>query len=392
MSNPSPVGQTTKAAAGSVRDKIADGLPATVLQKTEKSLLIIAALAIAFTLYLAASLVLPILIAAFLAILLAPAVRALASLRVPQAAAAAIVVTITVGLTGALLFHLYSPVQNWLTTEGHADLRVLERKLRALRVPVEAVKNATKTVESIAEGDSRAPKPVVKVETSSPLSMFRTMHTVLLTTLTTILLVYFLLASGNLLLRKLVQATPRLPDKIRTIEIAHSLQREISAYFATVTLINIGLGMATAATLWLLGMPVPLALGVMAALLNFIPYLGPMLTIVAIAGVAIVTFDTPMSIFLPPAVYLLLHIIEGQLIVPYVLGRRMAVNPVILFLWVLVFTWLWGAPGAVIALPVLVAVRICAERIESLRLLANLLEEGAAQLVPVMPKNEVRDT
>jgi predicted PurR-regulated permease PerM len=355
----------------------------TTRSPTEKALLTIVILAIGFTLYLAASLILPILIAAFLSILLAPAVRALVALRIPQPAAAGLVVTVAVGIAGLLLFHLYAPVQSWLTSGGPAEWRILERKLRVVRAPVEAVKNATQTVASIAEGETRAPKPVVKVEQGSPLDWIKTMHAVLLTTLSTILLVYFLLASGDLFLRKLVQATPRLRDKIRTVEIAKNLQREISAYFGTITLVNTGLGLVTGTAMWLLGMPTPLVLGVMVALLNFLPYLGPMLASVILAGVAIVTFDTPLAMVLPPLVYLTMHLIEGQVVVPFVLGRRMAVNPVILFLWVLIFTWMWGAPGAVIAVPMLVAVRICAERIELLRPLAGLLalDEGPAAAI-----------
>jgi len=357
---------------------------ATTYSPAEKALFILVMLAVGFTLYLTASLILPMLIATFLSILLAPAVRALVAMRFPQPVAAGLVVTIAVALAGTLLFHLYSPVQTWLTSGGPADLRVLERKLRIVRAPVEAVKNATQTVASIAEGNTSTSKPVVKVENGSLLDLIKTMHSVLLTTLSTILLVYFLLASGNLLMRKLVQATPRLRDKIRTVEIAQNLQREISTYFGTITLVNIGLGFATGVAMWMLGMPTPLVLGVMVALLNFLPYLGPMLASVAIAAVAIVTFDAPQAMVLPPVVYLILHLIEGQLIVPFVLGRRMAVNPVILFIWLLIFAWVWGAPGAVIAVPMLVAVRICAERIEFLRPLATMLELDSNQTAPAI--------
>ena len=135
--------------------------------------------------------------------------------------------------------------------------------------------------------------------------------------------------------------------------------------------------------MWMLGMPTPLVFGVMVALLNFLPYLGPALACIILTAVAIVTFDTPQAMILPPVVYLVLHAIEGQLVVPFVLGRRMAVNPVILFLWVLIFTWVWGAPGTVIAVPMLVAVRISAERIALLGPLASLLARDSAQTIPI---------
>jgi hypothetical protein len=116
-----------------------------------------------------------------------------------------------------------------------------------------------------------------------------------------------------------------------------------------------------------------------------------MLASLIIAAVAIVAFDTWQAMILPPAVYLVLHLIEGQLVVPFVLGRRMAVNPVMLFLWVLIFTWLWGAPGALLAVPLLVAVRICAERIELLRPLGQLLERDEGPAVSLTDKMAVSD-
>jgi predicted PurR-regulated permease PerM len=188
-----------------------------------------------------------------------------------------------------------------------------------------------------------------------------------------ILLVYFLLASGDLFLRKMVRIIPRLPDKIRAAEIAREIQREVGRYFATVTLINIGLGIATAVLMWLLGMPTPLLWGVVVAALNFLPYLGALISTVTLGLVALLTFDSPLQALAPPAAFLVLNFVEDQLVLPYVLGRRFAVNPVLIFLWVLVCTWVWGVAGVLLAVPLLVAVRICAERVPAMAPVAAMI-------------------
>ena len=187
------------------------------------------------------------------------------------------------------------------------------------------------------------------------------------------LLLYFLLASGDLFLRKLVRVIPRLRDKIRAVEIARQVQHEVASYFAVLTLINVGFGTAVGVAMWALGMPTPLLWAVVAAVTNFLPFIGPFIAVVVIGVAAVVSFDTPLAMLAPPVAYLLLHVVEDQLILPVALGRRLAVSPVVIFIWILVWTWMWGVVGVVLAVPMLVAVRICAEHIQSLAPLASFL-------------------
>ncbi len=177
-------------------------------------------------------------------------------------------------------------------------------------------------------------------------------------------------------MRKLIAVTPDREDKIRMVEILRTIQREIGRYFGTITLMNIALGVATGFAMWALDMPTPLVWGVAVALLNFLPYLGPMIATVMLTAVGLLTFQTPWAILAPPAAFLLLNFIEDQLILPFLLGRSLSLNPVVIFVWVLICAWMWGIGGLLLAVPLLVALRICAERVPRLKPLAIVLSRA----------------
>ena len=332
-------------------------------------------LAIGFTLYVTASLLLPVVVAGTLALLLSPAVSALNKLRLPQPLSAGIVLLAVLLSLGALALNVAPPVQRWIETSPQ-QLRKLEDKLSAVMRPVAAVREATEKVSEIASSDTK-PKPrEVVLERKAAASVVNMTVDTVVTILSTIMLVYFLLACGDVLMRKIVTVTPDREDKIRMIEIARSVQREVGRYFTTITLVNIGLGVATGLAMWALGMPTPVVWGAAVALLNFLPYLGPLIATVLLAAVGLLTFDTPWASMAPPAAFLLLNFIEDQLILPFLLGRSLSLNPVVIFMWVLVWAWMWGIGGLLLAVPLLVALRICAERVPRLRPLAVVLSRN----------------
>ena len=156
----------------------------------------------------------------------------------------------------------------------------------------------------------------------------------------------FLLASGDFFLRKLIKVLPTLSDKKRALTITNTMQREISRYFLTVTLINAGLGLAVGTALYFIGMPTPYLWGAMAFALNFIPYLGALVGIVLTAAVALVSFDSIGQALLAPAAYLALATLEGNFITPTIMGKRFTLNPVVVFIWLIFWGWLWGVIGA----------------------------------------------
>ncbi|HKY01168.1 MAG TPA: AI-2E family transporter [Burkholderiales bacterium] len=327
--------------------------------------------ALAFAVHTAAALILSIVVAALLALLLAPAVKALVRLKIPQAFAAAMVMLSLVALVVGLAVNLYEPVQKWANF-GPADLRMIDRKLRTFVKPMQSMQEMADKMAQIASPDDPRKTQVV-VERGEPFALVTSVQDAVFSLLTTLMLAYFLLASGDIFLRKAVRVMPKLRDKIRVVEIAREVQTEIGRYFLTITFLSVCLGTATALSMWALGMPTPLLWGVMAGLLNFVPYLGPIIALLVISLVSLFTFDQPMDIVAPPAVFLLLHFIEGQLAEPMIMGDRFAINPVVIFVWVLIWGWLGGAIGVLIAVPLLVALRICAQRIDSMAKFAEII-------------------
>jgi predicted PurR-regulated permease PerM len=276
---------------------------------------------------------------------------------------------------GALTINVAGPVQRWIETAPE-HLRKLEGRLSGLMGPVEAVREATEKVSEIAASDSKPKPSAVVVQRTSAANLLNITVNSLVTVLSVIMLVYFLLACGDVLLRKLIAVMPDREGKLRVVGIARTIQSEIGRYFATITLVNIGLGAATGVAMWALDMPTPLVWGVAIALLNFLPYIGPLVATVTLAAVGLLTFDTPWGMLAPPAAFLVLNFIEDQLILPFLLGRSLSLNPVVIFMWVLIWAWMWGIGGLLLAVPLLVALRICAERIPMLRPLAVVLSRG----------------
>jgi predicted PurR-regulated permease PerM len=183
----------------------------------------------------------------------------------------------------------------------------------------------------------------------------------------------FLLASGTLFYEKIVQSFTRMSEKKRALRVVYDVEREISRYLLTITIINFGLGAAIGLGLWALGMPTPFLFGAIAAVLNFLPYIGALVTLVIVAAVSIVSFDTLGLVLLPPLYVLLCNIMEGQFITPMVVGRRLEINAVSVFIAVAFWSWLWGFVGALIAVPLLVIIKVFCDHFEQLANIGNFL-------------------
>jgi predicted PurR-regulated permease PerM len=189
----------------------------------------------------------------------------------------------------------------------------------------------------------------------------------------TLVLIFLLLASGDLFLQKLVHVMPTLRDKKRAIEISREIQQNISHYLFSVTLINIGLGIVVSAGLYFMGMPNALMWGMLVAVLNFVPYFGATFGVILLAAVGLLTFDTAWLSLLPPAWFALLHLLEANFITPVLLGRRFTLNPVVIFVSLIFWTWLWGVPGALLSVPILVSIKVVCDRVPSLLSVGELL-------------------
>lgn len=317
---------------------------------------------------------LPVVIAGLLTFLLDPIVRWLHRFKIPRSVAAACVLLTFLALFGLGVHSSLEPAQEWIG-DLPKSMKQVERKLQRLMEPVEEVSEAAREVERLAKipgGDTTQ-----KVEVSSTPSLGESLYdgtlSLLLTTAVVLILTYFLLASGDLFLQKLVRMLPRMHDRKKVVGIARQIQQEVSTHLFTISMINVALGMCVGLATYWIGLPDPLIWGVMAAGLNFIPYVGAMGGMVILLGASLLHFDEPLHALLPSAVYLLLTSIEGSLVTPTILGRRLSLNPVVIFLGLFFWGWIWGVAGAFLAVPLLIALKIVCDHLEPLAPIGEFL-------------------
>ena len=181
-----------------------------------------------------------------------------------------------------------------------------------------------------------------------------------------LVLLFFLLSSGDMIYEKIVHVLPTLTDKKRAIRIAHDIEQKLSTYLFTITMINIGLGIVIGTVMWAIGMPNPLLFGVGVFALNYIPYAGPATGIALATIVGLISGDGLWMGALAGGSYILIATIEGHLITPYFVGRQLRLNTVVVFLSIALWAWMWSVVGMIVATPLLVAVRTFCEYIPPL--------------------------
>jgi predicted PurR-regulated permease PerM len=330
-------------------------------------------LASLYTLYFARAFFLPIVLAILLSFLLSPVVRGLNKLRIPNSLGAALVVFGLLGSLGWGIYELSGPAYEW-AQQAPRQFRRLERKLAELKKPVQTMSKATQQVEKITQvGAGQEPRRVeVQTETLGERMFSQATELVAGGTVMFILL-FFLLASGDLFLRKLISVLPRLGDKKRAVDIARQIQQDVSTYLSTITVINVALGLAVWGLMTWMKVPNPLLWGVVATVTNYIPYLGAILMIVILAMVGFLTFDDLTQSLMVPGAFVCLNLLESYLVTPMVLGHRLTLNPVVIFLGLTFWGWLWGITGALLAVPIMVVLKIICDRSEPLRPIGEFL-------------------
>lgn len=343
----------------------------TVVVRPSKAITGLFVIALLFALYLARQLLLPVVLALLFSFLLAPVMRGFRRLRVRPSIAAAIVVVVLMGILISAVGALSEPAAAWLDKAPQVFARLEDKLSPVKRIVGEVSQTAEKVQEfASAEGGRRA----VAVQDSTLRTMlFANAQNLLYGAIVGIFMLYFILATRELFLFKLRKVLPSREDKEHAVEIAEAMEVEVSRYLFTAAMIYTGLGAVVALAMWLLGMPNPVLWGVMAGLLNFVPYIGPMVTLTVIAAVAVLTFDDLGRAMLVPAVFLLITSLEGQLITPLIMGRRLELNPLVIFFGIVFWGWLWGVPGALMAVPITVTLKIIFDRIPSLAAVGELL-------------------
>ena len=344
--------------------------------RASMALMVLATLAVGFTLYAVQDLFLPVLLAMFFALVGNPIIRQLQKLWIPRFVGALLVLVLGVAGTVQLGRQLVAPAGEWIR-QVPSQMHDLAPKLRTLVKPVREAGKAAENIARAAGGEAGGSTvQVVKTEANDPYKALTATPRLIASILAVVLLTFFFMVYGQSLQRNAIALLPGRQKKRITVEILQAIEHEISRYMLTITVINALFGLVFAAVLYFLQVPLDEALlwGTMAALLNFAPYVGPLIGIFIMLVMGFVSFHDPLHSMLPAGIYLGLHTLEGQIITPIVLGRRMALSPLILILGLMVFGWMWGIIGLLLAVPLLVCVKLVLAKIDGLEGWAKLLE------------------
>lgn len=349
--------------------------PRTVFQG---GLFILATLA---TMYFAREVVLPIVLAFILKLLLQPAMRLLARLHVPRVLASLAMIVLMFALLAGLGELLSAPVASWAARLPQGLPR-LEQRVRIISAPLSELDrlliHAKGVVGAAPAKGAAAASPGPDLE-GMLLSGF---HTFTAEFLTTFLILFFLLNSGDTFLRRLVEVMPRFRDKRQVIDISQQVESDISSYLVTITAMNAVVGIATGLAMWALGLENAVLWGCIAFLLNYVPILGPLSGLVVFLAAGMLSLDPLWKAFMPMAAYAVIHVLEGETITPMLLARRFTLNPVLVIIALLFWDWMWGIPGAILAVPMLAITKIICDRIVPLAAFGHFLEGERRTLEP----------
>ncbi|MFN2327547.1 MAG: AI-2E family transporter [Chromatocurvus sp.] len=357
----------------------------------------ISVLAFLYTVYFARSLLMPMVVALFFALLLSPLVEFLKRFYVPRTLSAILILCVIGVPLGLLTSQLAEPAQRWATAiPGLADelsqqLEDLTQRLSPGETPVapeptgftffglfgdddESDMADAAARDGVDDGVSEKIKQggleaIIAVLGAAPVMIAQL--------LTALMLILFLLIFGSGLFVTWVNVFPHINDKKYSIELMHSIQLELSRYILTVSVINAGLGLVVAAALWVLGVEDALFWGAVVGMLNFAPYVGPLIGVILLSLAGVVQYGLALSALLPALVYFSINMFEAQFVTPVILGRRMRLNPLIIIVWLVIWGWLWGAVGVLLAVPMLVCLKIAAKQTSVMNHWVDLIETRA---------------
>jgi len=332
-------------------------------------------LAVLYTLNLAKHFLIPIVVAVLLALLFLPFVRWFKRrLGLPETCGALIILLGVVTVLIGSVFFVAAPASDWLQALP-SKMPEIESRLKLLKEPMLQMSAASAEVEKLTTvSPSGREDKAVKVAPPTPLSILMSQTPAFLANLIAMLvLLYFLLVSGDLFLKKLVAFHSSYSRKKKAVEIFRNIEENISLYLQTTTGINLGLGLVIGLAAFFVGLKNYILWGVLAYVLNYIPYLGALTGILAMFLVGLMSFASISQAFIMPGIYLMLAVIEGNFITPYIMSRFLILNPVAVFISLMFWGWIWGIVGVFLAVPILTVTKIFCDRIDPLKPVGNFL-------------------
>jgi predicted PurR-regulated permease PerM len=342
-------------------------------QFTAAKLLVLGAFGL--LLYIAHRAFIPIALALLAALILSGPVEMLLKFRIPRSFSATVILILFFAAAAGLVDMMWAPAQQWYST-APATMKTIKRKLSPaakFMTRVEEIRASAGNITGAGNSAAPAAAPVVAKSDDSPVLILNATRGVMVSVLTFVIVTLFLLAGGPPMIARMTAAFVDDLNAAHVLDVIEKVRKEVGRFYVTTAIINIGLGLATTGIMTLLGMPTPYLWGIIAATLNFIPYAGPATTLVIVTVVAVVSFDKLGQVAAVAASYLALVAVEGQIIQPLFVGRRLEVNPLLIFLALWFGGLFWGIAGIILATPALVALKVVAENALSGRALMEFL-------------------
>jgi predicted PurR-regulated permease PerM len=323
--------------------------------------------------YLAEEIILPVILALVLNLVLQPVMRLIQTVHLPRILAALAIIMVVFGSAVGLGAALSGPAASWAQKMPEGLPRLQER-LTFLSKPIQTLQKFLHQAERLAQGAGPAIATVAVQGAGLSDRVLNATRTIGGGLFTTVLVLFFLLVSGDTFLRRLVEILPRFKDKRRAVHISQQIEADISAYLATITVMNLGVGVATGIVTAACGVGDPVLWGAVAFLLNYVPILGPIIGMTIFVFVGLLSIETLWLAFVPAGLYVLIHIMEGETITPMLLAKRFTINPVLVILSLVFWYWMWGILGAILAVPMLAVSKIVCDRIEPLARFGHFIE------------------
>jgi predicted PurR-regulated permease PerM len=296
-------------------------------------------------LYIGHAFVVPVLAAAIVALTLAPLIKAAKRYGIPPWITGLLVLLVALGAVSLIVTAIAGPVSEWIKRAPEIGATIKE-KLSVLDEPLASLHQLQNSLVgnegslSVSEPASNVVLPVVAFVTPAAAELLLFFATLL----------FFLVGQAELRNHAMAMFSDR-EAKLRFLKIMRDIERNLAGYLTVVTMVNTVLGTIVALGAWLIGLPNPVIFGMLAGLLNYVPYVGPAIMVIVLFGVGLVTFPSLGQAFIAPIVLIALTTTEGHFITPTIVGRRLTLNPLLVFLALAFWTWLWGPIGAVLAVP-----------------------------------------
>lgn len=353
--------------------------------RSSNAALVLAWLAVIAALYVAKDVAVPVVLALLLALLLRPILRRLRKLHWPDTLSSFVVVGLVALVFVAGTLTVAQQGQAWLAAAPQMVERV-GKMLPQHEGPLGDITKAVNALWGLAQTEtSSAPVPVIVHSGEAAITVLGASGHFVGATIIVFVLAFFLLAFSDTLLNRAVESRPSFAQKRHVVALLQNVENGISQYLATITIINFCLGVATAAMLWLLGLPNPILWGVVAMTLNYVPHVGAFVCMALLFLVGAVARESLWSGVATATLFSLITFAESYFITPLALSKSLQLSPLAVILSVLFWGWLWGVAGGLMAAPLLAVLKIVCDQFAPLQPLGVVLSADSRKAVVPIP-------